>query len=69
LLAEAATWTTNFGHPGHTNPAIAEVYKMGVIPTMFARAATGQITPQEALEQADAEVRRIFEVWKERGKV
>ena len=69
LLADAATWTTNIGHPGHTNAAISEIFNRGLIPTMFARAATGQLTPEEALDQADREVRRIFQEWKERGKV
>ena len=36
---------------------------------MFAQAATGQLTPEDALDQADSEVRRIFQKWKERGKV
>jgi ABC-type glycerol-3-phosphate transport system substrate-binding protein len=36
---------------------------------MFARAATGQLTPEDALDQADVELRRIFQEWKERGKV
>jgi multiple sugar transport system substrate-binding protein len=69
LLADAATWTTNTGHPGHTNAAISEIFHRGLIPTMFARAATGQLTPEEALEEADSEVRPIFQKWKERGKV
>jgi multiple sugar transport system substrate-binding protein len=69
LLAEAPTWTTNIGHPGHTNAAISEIFNRGLIPTMFARAATGQLTPDEAISQADSECRRIFQEWKERGKV
>jgi multiple sugar transport system substrate-binding protein len=69
VLAEAAAWTTNIGHPGYTNPAISEIYNEGIIPTMFARAATGQLTPEEALDQADRQVRAIFHNWAERGKV
>jgi multiple sugar transport system substrate-binding protein len=69
LLADVATWTTNAGYPGYTNPAISEVFQKGLIPTMFARAATGQLTPEDALDQADVELRRIFQEWKERGKV
>jgi multiple sugar transport system substrate-binding protein len=69
VLADGATWTTNVGYPGYTNAAIAEVMNRGLIPTMFAQAATGQLTPEEALDQADNEVRRIFQKWKDRGKV
>jgi hypothetical protein len=36
---------------------------------MFAGAATGRLTPEEALDEADAEVRRIFRKWKENGKL
>ncbi len=69
LLADVASWTTNIGYPGYSNPAISEMYTEGIIPTMCARAATRQLTPEEALQQADGEARRIFQKWKERGKV
>ena len=69
LLKEVATWTTNIGYPGYTNPAIAEVFDNGVIPTMCARAATGKLTPEDALDKGDQEVRRIFAKWRERGKI
>ncbi len=69
LLKEVATWITNIGHPGYTNAAIAEVFDSGVIPTMCARAATGKLSPEDALDQGDQEVRRIFAKWQERGKV
>jgi multiple sugar transport system substrate-binding protein len=69
LLKEVATWTTNIGYPGYTNAAIAEVFDSGVIPTMCAQAATGKLTPEDALDQGDQEVRRIFAKWQERGKI
>jgi multiple sugar transport system substrate-binding protein len=69
LLADVGGWTTNVGHPGYTNPAISEIYNKGVISTMCAQAATGELTPEDALDQADKEVRQIFQKWKERGKV
>jgi multiple sugar transport system substrate-binding protein len=69
LLKEVATWTTNVGHPGYTSAAIAEVFDSGVIPTMCARAATGELTPEDALDQGDQEVRRIFAKWQDRGKI
>jgi multiple sugar transport system substrate-binding protein len=69
LLADAASWTTNIGHPGHTSAAIGEIFHRGLIPTMFARAATGQLTPDEALAQAHSESQHIFWKWKERRKI
>jgi multiple sugar transport system substrate-binding protein len=69
LLADVATWTTNVGDPGYTNAATGEIFQAGLIPTMFARAATGQLAPEEALDQADKELRQIFQKWTERGKL
>jgi hypothetical protein len=36
---------------------------------MFAQAAAGRLTPEDAMQQADQEVQRIFKKWRERGKV
>jgi multiple sugar transport system substrate-binding protein len=47
VLAEAFTWTTNVGYPGYTNGAVAEVMDNGVIPRMFAQAATGSSRPKK----------------------
>jgi multiple sugar transport system substrate-binding protein len=69
LLTDLASWTTNVGHPGYTSPAISEIYSKGIVSTMFARAATGELTPEQSLDQADREVRAISQSWKERGKV
>jgi multiple sugar transport system substrate-binding protein len=69
VLAEGASWTTNIGYPGYTNAAVAEAWGSGLIPKMCARAATGELTPEEALDQADTEVRQIFQKWHDRGKV
>jgi multiple sugar transport system substrate-binding protein len=66
LLTGAPGWTTNIGHPGFTNPAIGEVYDRGLIPKMFARAASGQLTPDDALDQTDKEMREIFQKWEQR---
>jgi multiple sugar transport system substrate-binding protein len=69
LLAEAAAWTTNIGHPGHTNRAISEIFHRGLIPRMFARAATGELAPEDALAQTAAESREIFQKWKDAGRI
>ena len=69
LLTEAAEWTTNLGYPGYENPAIDEIFNAGLIPNMFANAATGKMTPDEALTQADQEVRKIFQKWQDLGKI
>ena len=69
MLATATDWTTNVGYPGTHNSAIDEIYSNGLIPAMFVAAATGKMTPEEALTQADQEVRKIFDKWQDLGKV
>ncbi len=69
LLSGTARWNTNAGYPGFTNAAVDEVFAKGLVPTMFAAAARGALSPEAALDVADAEVKRIFEQWRERGKV
>jgi multiple sugar transport system substrate-binding protein len=69
VVKDGVTGTTNIGYPGYTNAAIAEVYRSGVVPTMCAQAATGQLTPEEALDQADRQVGLIFDKWKASGKI
>ena len=68
-LASTEEWSTNHGHPGYYNPAISEIYRSGLIPKMFIAAATGKMTPEEALTQADQEVRKIYDKWRTLGKV
>jgi multiple sugar transport system substrate-binding protein len=69
VLADGISWTTNVGYPGYTNAAITEVMDRGLIPTMCAQAAIGQLTPEEALDQADSQVRLIFDKWKATGRI
>jgi multiple sugar transport system substrate-binding protein len=69
LLTDAAGWSTNLGHPGHTNAAVEEVLNRHLIPKMFSAAARGQVSPAEAVAAAEAEMRPIFDKWRERGKI
>ena len=69
LLADVPATMTNLGSPGFANAATDEVYNNSIISTMFARAATGEITPEEALDQADKAIRPIFDKWRQAGKI
>ena len=69
VLEDALDWVTNIGYPGYANAAIDEIFNTWVLSTMFAQAATGKLSPEEALNQADAQVQRIFQKWRERGKI
>ena len=69
LLAEASTWATNLGSPGPFNAAIDEVLNLSLLSKMFSAAARGQRSPADAVAAAEAEMRPIFDKWRERGKI
>jgi multiple sugar transport system substrate-binding protein len=69
VLKDALDWTTNVGHRGYANTAIGEVFGTFLIPNMYARAARGRATPQEAVERATAQIRPIFDKWRARGLI
>jgi multiple sugar transport system substrate-binding protein len=64
VLGDVLNWATNVGYPGFATAAIDEVFNTFVIPTMFAKAARDEMTPEAAVKAADEEVRRIFAKWK-----
>jgi multiple sugar transport system substrate-binding protein len=68
-LADALSWTTNIGYPGYANGAIDEIFSTWVINVMFAKAASGAVSPEEALDEADATCKRIFAKWKQKGLI
>jgi multiple sugar transport system substrate-binding protein len=69
VLADATTWSTNLGHPGDTNAAVAEVFNEFIVPKMFVAAARGEMSAGEAATAAQAQITPIFDKWRERGKV
>jgi multiple sugar transport system substrate-binding protein len=64
VLGNVLEWATNVGYPGYATAAIDEAFKTWVIPTMFAKVARGDQSPEDAVKAADAEYRRIFARWK-----
>jgi multiple sugar transport system substrate-binding protein len=66
VLADSLEWATNVGFPGYANAAIDEIYSTWVLNVMFAQAATGALSPEDAVKEADEKCRRIFEKWRER---
>ncbi|MGH3739650.1 MAG: extracellular solute-binding protein, partial [Micromonosporaceae bacterium] len=69
FLAEAEKWTTNIGHPGPSNTAVGEVFGTFVIPNMFARAARGEVPAKQAVADAEAQMKPIFDKWRKRGLI
>jgi multiple sugar transport system substrate-binding protein len=69
LLARAGEWTTNIGHPGTVNAAVDEVFNQYLIPKMFAAAARGEMSAEEAVKAGEAQIKPIFDRWREQGKI
>ncbi len=69
MLKTALDWATNIGHPGPANPAIGQVFAEAIIPVMFAEAARGDKTPEEAVADAETAISAIFDDWRGRGLV
>jgi len=69
VLLTSENWVTYLGYPGPSNPAIAEVYATNIIPTMMGKAALGELSPEEAVAEAETQINDIFEKWRARGLV
>jgi ABC-type glycerol-3-phosphate transport system substrate-binding protein len=62
-------WSTNIGYPGPANTAEGEVFATFVIPNMFAKAARGELSPEQAVADAERQIKPIFDKWRRRGLV
>jgi multiple sugar transport system substrate-binding protein len=69
LLAKSLDWSSNVGHPGSTNAAVDDVYNQNLIPKMFGAAARGEMTAEAAVAATAAQVKAIYDHWRERGKI
>lgn len=64
VLGGVLNWATNVGYPGYASAAIDEAFNTFVLPTMFAKAARDEMTPEAAVKAAETEYKRIFAKWK-----
>ena len=69
FLKDAESWSTNVGHPGPANPAVGEVFGTFILPQMMAKAARGELTPKEAVEDAERRMIPIYDKWRKQGLV
>jgi multiple sugar transport system substrate-binding protein len=69
VLGTLMTQATNVGYPGYANAAIDEIFNTWVLNTMFARAATGDAKPEDAIRDAEAACKRVFAKWRGKGLV
>jgi multiple sugar transport system substrate-binding protein len=69
VLAQAGEWSTNIGYPGYANAPMEEVFNQYLLPKMFAAAARGEMSAEEAVKAAEAQITPIFDKWRERRKI
>ena len=69
VLSDAINWSTNVGHPGPANPATGQIFGESIIPVMFAEAARGEKTPEQAVADAETKINAIYEDWRRRGLI
>ena len=63
VLGNVLEWATNVGFPGYASAAIDEAFNTFVLPTMFAKVAREEMTPEEGAKAAETEMKRIFAKW------
>ena len=69
LTTIAEKYTTNPGHPGHSNAVIDEIFNTFMIPQMFAQVAQGKEAPADAVKAFDTRARGIYRKWRAQGLV
>jgi multiple sugar transport system substrate-binding protein len=66
VLEDVLSWATNIGYPGYANAAVDEIYQKFIIPVMFAKAAQGVLSPEDAVKEAAAESKRVWDKWRQK---
>ncbi len=69
VLEDVQDWATNIGYPGYVNAGISEIFGAWIIPTMFGKAARGDMSPEDALAEADKKAQAIFKKWRDQGVI
>ncbi|MHC4215940.1 MAG: ABC transporter substrate-binding protein [Planctomycetota bacterium] len=67
VFEDVHDWTTNVGYPGFVNAAVSESFWSYIISTMFQKAASGELSPEDALKEADKKVQAVFKKWRDKG--
>lgn len=66
ILSDVEQWATNVGYPGYATAEISEVFGTWVLNTMFGKAASGTLSPEDALKEADAKCKQIWAKWQKK---
>jgi multiple sugar transport system substrate-binding protein len=66
ILQTSDEWSAAPGYPGPAAPAVDEVYNSFVICDMMTKAATGQLSAEDAVKAAAQQCEAIFKKWQDR---
>ena len=67
VLKTANDWTVNLGWPGPANAMIGEAFNTFVLSDMMAKAARGDMSPADAIAEAETTLNEIAENWRNEG--
>jgi multiple sugar transport system substrate-binding protein len=63
VLETANEWEAAYGYPGPAGPASDEVADDFIVVDMMAKAATGQMSPEDAVKWAQQEIELVYKKW------
>jgi maltose-binding protein MalE len=66
-LKTAADWTVNLGWPGPANAMMGECFNTFILSDMMAKAARGDMTPADAVAEAETKLNEIAQNWRDQG--
>ena len=66
VLTDSLDWATNVGYPGYATAAIDEVFNTWVLNTMFAQASKGEMSPEDAIKEAEAKCKKTWAKWQQK---
>lgn len=67
VLQDAADWTVNLGWPGPANAMAGQAQTTFVLSNMMAKTARGEMSAEESVAEAEAQLEEIAETWRSRG--
>ncbi len=67
VLKTANDWTVNLGWPGPANAMIGEAFNTFILSDMMAKAARGDMTPEESVAEAETKLNEIAQRWRDEG--
>jgi multiple sugar transport system substrate-binding protein len=67
IMRNANDWTVNLGWPGPANALAGETQNTFILGNMMAKAARGELSPADAVAEAEKQLNDIAKQWRDRG--